>query len=124
MKKNVLSATIASFYILCLWQCNIQNTVPDELAGTWKTKIPDYEGSFFGLREGTITFGTVEGDIQVFTIKKIKKIKKDGGWVSFIIQYLDNNFQRYELPLYFHPINDGILRFKNKEDVTWFREKT
>lgn len=78
---------------------------------------------FCGLQEDTIIFGTVEGDVQVFTIIKIKK-KEDGEWKSFIIHYLDNNFQRCELPIYFHPINDGILRFKNKEEVTWFREKT
>ncbi|MGB6339115.1 MAG: hypothetical protein WBF32_05010 [Candidatus Aminicenantaceae bacterium] len=124
MKNNMLSATITILCILCLWQCNAQNTVPDELAGIWKTKIPDYEGSFFGLQEDTITFGTVEGDVQVFTITKIKINRENGEWISFIIHYLDNNFQPCELPIYFHPINDGIMRFKNKEDVTWFREKT
>lgn len=123
MKNHMFSATITILCILCLWQCNAQNTVPDELAGIWKTKILDYEGSFFGLQEDTITFGTVEGDIQVFTITKIKKNREDGEWKSFIIHYLDNNFQPCELPIYFHPINNGIMRFKNKEDVTWFREK-
>jgi hypothetical protein len=94
------------------------------MAGIWKTKIPDYEGSFLGLQEDTITFGTVEGDVQVFTITKIKRYKEDGEWESFIIHYLDNDFQRCELPIIFHPINNGILLIKNKEEVTWFREKT
>ncbi len=124
MKKHIISVTITILCALCLWQCNTQKTVPEELAGIWKTKILDYEGSFFGLQEDTITFGTVEGDVQVFTIIKIKKNKEDGEWESFIIHYLDNNFQRCELPICFHPIDDGILRFKNKEEVTWFREKT
>jgi hypothetical protein len=118
MKNHGLSATIAILGILCLWQCNTQNTVPDELAGIWKTKIPDYEGSFLGLQENTITFGTVEGDVQDFSIIKIKKNREDGEWDSFIIYYLDNNFKKCELPIYFHPINDGILRFKNLIDDT------
>jgi hypothetical protein len=124
MKKNVLSVTIVILGILCLWQCSTQRTVPDELAGIWKTKIPAYEGSFLELQENTISFGTVEGDVQVFSIIKINKNKEDGEWESYIIHYRDNNFKRCELPIYFHPTNDGIMRFKNNEDVTWFREKT
>ena len=124
MKKNKLSVSIAFLCILSFWQCNTQKTVPDELTGIWKAKNPDYEGSFFGLHKDSISFGTVEGDVQNFTITKIKKYKEDGDWESFVIHYLDNNFQPCELPIYFHPINDGILRFKNKQEITWFREKT
>jgi hypothetical protein len=124
MKNHALSATFAILGILCLWQCSTQKTVPAELAGIWKTKIPDYEGSFLGLHEDTITFGTVKGDVQVFSITKIKRQKEEGEWESFNIYYLDNNFQQCELPIHFHPINNGILRFKHKEEVTWFREKT
>lgn len=124
MKKNVLFATISFLCVLCLWQCNTQHTVPNELTGIWKTKIPDYKGSFFGLQENTITFGTVDGKVQVFTIKKIERKNEDGEWISFNIHYLDDNFQKCELPIYFHPTNEGILRFKNKDEVTWFREKT
>lgn len=124
MKKHILSVTITILCALCLWQCNTQKTVPEELAGIWKTKILDYEGSFLGLQKDTITFGTVEGDVQVFSIIKIKKDKENGEWKLYTIHYVDNNFQQCELPIYFHPIDDGILRFKNKEEVTWFREKT
>jgi hypothetical protein len=124
MKKQKLSATLTILSFLFLSQCSTQKTVPDEITGIWKTKIPDYEGSFLGLKQDTITFGTVEGDVQVFSIIKIKKNKENGDWKSFVIYYLDNNFQRNELPIYFHPIDDGILRFKSKEEITWFREKT
>jgi hypothetical protein len=124
MKNHVFSATITILGILCLWQCSTQSTIPDKLTGIWKTKIANYEGSFLGLQENTITFGTVEGDVQVFSITKIKRHKEEGEWESFIIYYLDNNFQSCELSIAFHPTNDGILHFKNKEEVTWFREKT
>jgi hypothetical protein len=124
MKNNKLSVTIAILCILSLWYCNAQKTVPDELAGIWRAKSPDYEGTFLGLYEDTISFGTVEGDVQNFTIIKIKKYEEDGDWESFIIHYLDNNSKKCELSIYFHPINAGILRFKNKQNVTWFREKT
>ena len=124
MKKQMLFATIGILGILCLWQCKNQNTVPEELEGIWKAKISDYEGSFLGLQKDTITFGTVEGDVQVFSIIKIKQHKEDGEWESFTIHYLDNDFKSCELPIIYHPIKDGILRIKNKEEVTWFREKT
>jgi hypothetical protein len=124
MKNNSLSTIFAILCILSLWQCSPQKTVPEELAGIWKTKKQDYGVSFLGLHEDTISFGTVEGDVQTYSIIKIKKNREEGEWITFTIHYLDNDFQRYELPLYFHPINDGILRFKNKEEVTWFRDKT
>ena len=124
MKKHIISVTITILCALCLWQCNTQKTVPEELAGIWKTKILDYEGSFLGLQNDTITFGTVEGDVQVFSIIKIKKAEENGDWKFYTIHYVDNNFQQCELPLYFHPIDDGILRFKNKEEITWVRKKT
>jgi hypothetical protein len=122
MKKLIFSATTLMLSVLCLWQCNALKTAPDELIGIWKTKKPDYVGSFFGLQEDTITFGTIEGDVQVYSIIKIDKNEENGKWKLFTIHYLDNNYKRCELPIYFHPINDGILRFKNKEEITWFRE--
>ena len=120
----MLYTPIAILFFLSLWQCNTQKTVPEELTGIWKAKSPDYKGSFLGLHGNTITFGTVEGDVQNFRILKIKKTEKEGEWESFTIHYMDNNFQRCELPIYYHPINDGILRFQNKQEITWFREKT
>ncbi len=124
MKKQILSATITLLSVLCLWHCNAQKTVPDELIGTWKAKTPEYAGSFLGLQRDTIAFGTVEGDVLVYPITKIKKNDEEGEWKLFTIHYLDNNFKRCELPVYFHPINNGILRFKNKLEITWLREKT
>ncbi|MGD9346702.1 MAG: hypothetical protein PVH84_12610 [Candidatus Aminicenantes bacterium] len=124
MKKNMIFITVALSSFLCLWQCSTQKTVPEELAGIWKAKNPDYQGTFLGLRDSTITFGTVTGDVQNFSILKIKKTKVQGDWESIVIHYLDNNLKRYELPIYYHPMNDGILRFQNKEEITWFREKS
>ena len=124
MRKNKLSIIIASLCILSLWHCNVQKTVPGELTGIWRAKNPNYEGSFLELHKDTISIGTVEGDVQKFTIQKIKRYKEKGDWESFVIHYLDDNSERRELPLYFHPINDGILRLKNKQNITWFKEKT
>lgn len=124
MKKQILLLTIALSSVLCLWHCNALKTVPDELIGTWRAKTPDYKGAFIRLQRDSITFGTIEGDVQVCSIIKIKKNKEEGEWKLFTIYYLDNNSNRCELPVYFHPIDHGILRFKNKEEVTLTRENT
>jgi hypothetical protein len=124
MKKQIFATIFVMLIILCLWQCNTQKTVPHKLAGIWKTKNPHYEGSFLEFHEDAISFGTVEGDVQTYTIIKIKSSKEEGDWESFIVHYLDDNSKRCELPIYFHPVNDGILRLKNKQEITWFREKT
>ncbi len=124
MRKNKLSVTLTILCILSLWHCSSPKTFPEELVGIWRTKSPDYEGSFLELNTNTISIGTVKGDVHNFRIIKIKKKIEDGGWESFIIHYLDNNSQKCELALYFHPLNDGILRLQTKQEITWFREKT
>ena len=105
--------------------CAKKATVPDELVGVWKTADPKYpDPCFFELTKERIIFGTIEGTVENYLIKSISKEKaKTETRFLYTISYLDNNKLQYDFPVYYHPLEKGIIRFKNQQNIVWTKEK-
>ncbi len=94
------------------------------MVGIWKTSSFQYIDTYFELKKKWITFKTKTGDINVHPITKIKrqKIAKDE-WVLYTIHYRNNEMQKVEFPFFYHTLGDGMILFKNQENVVWRKEK-
>jgi len=124
MKKKTFLTAILVFALSLGYSCSRNNTISDEMVGIWKTSSFQYIDTYFELKKKWITFKTKTGDINVHPITKIKrqKIAKDE-WVLYTIHYRNNEMQKVEFPFFYHTLGDGMILFKNQENVVWRKEK-
>lgn len=101
--------------------CQSLKSIPDELYGTWTTEAHEYEGVFLELNQTTITFGKKDGSVDSFIVSKIKKQRMEGDWIKYVFFYRDQQLKKFELSLLYHPDNNGIIRFMNREQNAWVR---
>ena len=110
--------------LLLLPFCKSVKTIPAELIGIWTTEAQEYEGVFFELDRQTIQFGKKDGSVDNFNVIKIKRKRMKGDWVRYTICYQDHKLEKCELPLVYHPHNQGIVRFVNRAQNTWSRKSS
>lgn len=124
MKSKRFLVALTFLTALFGYQCGRNITVPDELIGKWKTSPLISEGSFFEFTKNSIIFGTIEEDANTYPIMKIKseKIRKEE-WILYTIYYRSEGIHEYEFSFYYHPSNDGVIRFKNKLQSVWKQEE-
>jgi hypothetical protein len=123
MKKQKFFIGFTILTLMLLYGCARKPVVPDELIGVWTTPTPIYEGCFFEITKEEIIFGAKDGSESNFFIKdmKIQKIPHEE-WTLYTISYIVRGYQKYEFPIYYHPANNGVIRFKNKMESVWTKE--
>ena len=124
MKVKKVYLIISLLALVFIKNCTSMKSAPDELTGKWTTEAQEYKGIFFELNQNSIVFSKKDGTEDNFCIIKIKRNRMKGEWVKFTIFYHDQEKKKFELPLFYHPHNSGIIRFVNKEQNTWFRESS
>ena len=124
MKSKKIFAVLAILMIAFLHGCGKKAAFPDEMIGTWKRTDSKYEGAFLELTHEKIIFGTLSGEVNSHTIKKIKKEKvPDAAETLYTVTYVDIEGKKFKFPFYFNPENGGTVRFQNQPEVIWKKEK-
>ena len=123
MKNYRLSQVVWVTIILTASSCVSQTQLPDELLGTWKTEALKYKDTFFEMKTGLLVLGTKADEVQSFTITKVERKKlREEEWVLYTVFYQNDSLQKFEFPLYYNPAKNGVIRFKNQENLVWKKE--
>ena len=124
MKLKKLDILLAVFIVFAAHSCMQTTQVPDELIGVWKTTDPEYTGTFLELTAEKIIIGKKGGEVDAYTIKKIRREKVKGSEeLYFIITYMDLGEKEYKFPVYFNPADGGTIRWANRPKIIWTREQ-
>ena len=123
MKSKKVFAVLAILAIAFLNVCVKKATFPDELIGRWKRTDSQYKRAFFELTHEKIIFGTLSGDVDAHTIKKINQEKvPDTAETLYTVTYVNIEGKKFKFPFYFDPENGGTVRFQNQPEVIWIKE--
>jgi len=124
MKLKKLDILLAVFIVFAAHSCMQTTQVPDELIGVWKTTDSEYTGTFLELTAEKIVIGKKGGEVDAYTIKKIRREKVKGSEeLYFIITYMDLGEKEYKFPVYFNPADGGTIRWANRPKIIWTREQ-
>lgn len=124
MKSKRIFFVLAILMITFLYGCVKKAVFPDGMIGTWKRADSKYERTFLELTQEKIIFGTLEGEVNAHTIKKIKKEKVPGTEeILYTVTYENIEGKEFKFPFYFNPENGGSVRFQNQPEVVWIKEK-
>ena len=118
IKTTFLALAILTSFLTC--QSKENSTVPDELAGVWKTSVLKYKNCFFELNKDIIIFanGNLLENRDVNFISKIESTPKEGQ-ILYSIYYVNLEDKKFKFSFYYDPSNGGIIRFKNQEKIEW-----
>ena len=120
---NPRASVIAVTLLLALAGCGPESsrTVPDDLIGVWKTSDPKYADRPFQLTRDTITFWTGGGESYTRAVVRVTKVREDGN-VLYTVFYVDPaDAGRFEFRFAFY--YDGSIRWKNRQDMAWAKER-
>ena len=124
MKPKRIFVVFVILTVVFVFGCGKKEVMSDEMIGTWKTSDPEYKGTYFELTQAKIIFGTLEGDVNANTIKKIKKKKiPDTEEILFTITYVNIEGQESLFSFFFSSKNNGMIRFQNQPEMVWTKEK-
>ena len=120
-KKTMI--ILAVLIALITMSCGKITTASDEIIGIWKASDIRYNHTSFEIKRKAITFLTKEGDVNNFTIIKVKKEQMDDKeWVQYTIFYKDRDLRKVEFPFYFRSSYSSIIRFKNQPYLVWKKD--
>lgn len=123
MKNNRLSQVVWVTIILTASSCVSQTQLPDELLGIWKTEALKYQDTFFEMKTDLLFLGMKTGEVQSFTVTKVERKKlSEEEWVLYTVFYQNDSLQKFEFPFYYNPAKNGVIRFKNQENLVWKKE--
>lgn len=124
MKSKRIFFVLAILMIAFFHGCVKKAVFSDEMIGTWKRADSKYERTFLELTQEKIIFGTLEGEVNAHTIKKITKEKVPGTEeILYTVSYVNIEGKELKFPFYFNPENGGSVRFQNQPEVVWIKEK-
>lgn len=124
MKSKRLFTGLAILCILCVFGCCKKATISDEMIGTWKTTDFKYKETFFELTPDKIIFGTLRGEVNANTIKKIKtKRVPDTEETLYTLTYVNLEGQEIVFPFFFSQKNGGMIRFQNQPEIIWTKKQ-
>ncbi len=123
MRNHRLSQVVWLIIILVASSCVSQTQLPDELLGTWKTEALKYQDTFFEMKTDLLVLGMKTGEVHSFTITKVegKKLREEE-WVLYTVFYQNDSLQKFEFPFYYKAAKNGVIRFKNQENLVWKKE--
>ncbi len=122
-RRLTLFCTIFILLFMLLLSCTKKTELPSNFKGTWTTESEQYENRFIEIGGRLITFGTGEGDPNVYFIKKIscKKIDRSEEYIFTCSNTEDTEFK---FIIYFERDESGLLmRLNNPRQVIW-KKKT
>ncbi len=118
-----MSQVLLLLIILAASSCVSQTQLPDKLLGTWRTEAIEYQNTFFEIRSGLLVLGGMTGEVQNYTISKVERKKlRDEEWVLYTVIYQNDSLQKFEFPFYFSQAKNGVIVFKNQENLVWKKE--
>ncbi len=118
-KPVLLAFAILATFIGC--PSAKDTSVPAGLIGVWTTAAPQYEDRFLQFTKGSIIFGTGENSYDIHPISKIEKAHEATPSL-YTISHMNPEGQEYRFSFYYDPGHDGVITFKNQEDITWKKE--
>ncbi len=123
MKVERAWVIIIFLMVLSACQCWRRAAVPEDLIGVWRTTAPAYADRFFEIKTDEVIFGTGEEKFDTYPITKIKieKDNKEQGTL-YIICYKNIEGQEYKFSFYYDPANQGMIRFKNQQEMVWTKK--
>lgn len=94
------------------------------MIGTWKTTDFKYKETFFELTPDKIIFGTLRGEVNANTIKKIKtKRVPDTEETLYTLTYVNLEGQEIVFSFFFSQKNGGMIRFQNQPEIIWTKKQ-
>ena len=96
-------------------------TVPDEFLGVWKTSAQKYADRYFEITKDVIIFDIGEGHVDSSPISSIETVSQ-GRHTLYTISYHNQEGQEYLFSFYYDSAQDGVIVFKNQEDIRWTKE--
>ncbi len=122
MRNHRLFQVVWLIIILVASSCVSQTQLPDELLGTWKTEALKYQDTFLEIKTDLLVLGMKTGEVQSFTIAKVEGKKLCEGWELYTVFYQNDSLQKFEFPFYYKAAKNGVIRFKNQENLVWKKE--
>ena len=92
--------------------------IPDPFVGIWKTTAPKYAGRFFQITKDIVVFSIGDGQTDMHTITNVEFLREKGRSL-YTISYLSAEGAEHEFPFYYDPADDGLIRFKNQQEMVW-----
>lgn len=101
--------------------CHRSQSAPSEIAGTWRTDSPRYEGKFLQFDQDFVIVGL--GDETLPKVEHIERIavRRQGPIVTYVIESRDQEGTHYKITVQYSPLNGGELRLSNPRQVVWKR---
>ncbi len=119
LKPVFLAFAILATFIGCSPEKD--TTVPAGLIGFWTTAALQYEDRFLQFTKDSIIFGTGDASYNIHAITKIEKVHEATPSL-YTISYMNPEGQEYRFSFYYDPAHDGVITFKNQENITWKKE--
>jgi hypothetical protein len=124
MKRSGFIVVLTILTIFFGWHCGYEKFAPNELVGTWKTSAPKYADRFLKIDTDTITFGIGGGNVEIYTIKKLKMKKAlDERSVLYTIYYDGKEGDEYTFGFYYSPERGGTIRLKHQRQIVWEKQR-
>lgn len=115
------SGALFLIWTACLLMCSGDTRVAlDEFQGIWKTTALNYDDRFFEISDSTISFGTGNGEQDIYYILAATKHTEDKDTV-YTITYDNIEGIEFKLSFYYQQSNGGVIQFKNHKDIEWTR---
>lgn len=92
--------------------------IPDPFVGIWKTTAPNYAGRFFQITKDIVVFSIGDGQTDMHPITNVEFLREKGRRL-YTISYLSAEGAEYEFPFYYDHADDGVIRFKNQQEMVW-----
>ncbi len=124
MKIERVLIAFAILVALSGCQCGKNRSIPNDLVGVWKTSAPKYADRFFEIEKNTITFGTGEGNFEIYAITNIEveKVREEKSTL-YTICYENEEEQKYKFAFYHYSEKKGMIRLKHQNQIVWTKEK-
>jgi hypothetical protein len=112
----------AFFYlVILLVACERGVEVPEYLKGVWVSDHERYKNCYLHITADSITFGQTGGTTDIYGIRNIS-IKTENQVQVLKIKSVNQENIDSTTEFLFSPENGGMLKFKNKVDVPWYRQ--
>jgi hypothetical protein len=120
MKRSGLVLVLIILTIFFGWHCGYEKFAANELVGIWETTAHKYADRFLKIDTDTITFGTGEGNVEIYTIKKLKMEKApEERSVLYTIYYDNEEGDEYTFAFYYSSERGGTIRLKHQKHIVW-----
>ena len=123
MKKQKLLTMLIVLTLFFGWHCGYEKHAPNELVGVWKSSAQKYADRFITIDTDTITFGIGGGNVEIYTINKIKKTSVEGS-ILYTIYFEDGEGVWYKFAFYYSPKDGGEFRKKNQRQIVWKKQSS